>query len=72
MLDLTKSYKYQLIGMVLHEGSITRGHYTAIFKHGGWFKYNDEFVTEIKDMASLLEEPEIMERLYILLYERIS
>ena len=46
--------------MVLHEGSIARGHYTAIFKHGNWFKYNDEFVTEIKDMPSLLEEPEIM------------
>lgn len=58
--------------MVLHEGSIAKGHYTAIFKHGNWFKYNDEFATEIKDIEHLLEEPEIMERLYILLYQRIS
>lgn len=58
--------------MVMHEGSIARGHYTAIFKHGNWFKYNDELVTEIEDIERLLEEPETMERLYILFYQRIS
>jgi ubiquitin C-terminal hydrolase len=45
---LQDSNEYELFGVIEHEGTVNRGHYTAMVKNGlKWFNVNDGRMTEI-------------------------
>ncbi|KAJ9446023.1 Ubiquitin carboxyl-terminal hydrolase 10 [Diplonema papillatum] len=59
--------RYQLIGVSVHQGSATSGHYTAYSNAGGsWNHYNDNWVSK-----STVEEACTPDA-YILFYHRVS
>jgi ubiquitin C-terminal hydrolase len=71
VLDTKESYHYNMIGMILHHGKIGSGHYTALFKDGDWWEYNDQEASR-RNIQDVLNETITMEKVYILLYERVS
>jgi ubiquitin C-terminal hydrolase len=44
---------YNLIGIILHEGKLGSGHYTAFFKSKEWLEYNDLTVSKIDIQKTL-------------------
>lgn len=71
-VDESRSYKYELKGMILHFGTFRGGHYKAICREGeGWWCLNDK-ISEKVNIASALSNPETQKSLYVLLYERLG
>ena len=80
-IDLTKyielkennGWKYELIGVVSKLGeSDSRKQFIAYCKSpidGGWYQYNDELVSEIKDFAKEVRDFAIP---YILFYQKLN
>ena len=57
--------RYKLSGVVIHNGSLTGGHYSAVGnKQGNWVYFNDSNVKEIKRSQALKKDA------YILFYRR--
>ena len=52
---LTRKTKYQLIGVLEHEGeSATEGHYTAVtLRDGQYLRFNDEEATKVSEKEAL-------------------
>jgi len=50
MCGYTKNYKYELIGIANHAGSVMGGHYFAYVKlsDGEWFKCNDSHISPLR------------------------
>lgn len=61
-----KSKSYSLLAAVCHHGSSSRsGHYTSYCRYDDrWFHFNDERVTEIRNM----ESSDCLQDSYILFY----
>lgn len=67
----SKIKSYSLYGVVIHEGSLRGGHYTASTKNiinEEWYRYNDSNVSHIEKPLNLLD---ITNNGYILFYELI-
>ena len=60
-----KSGKYNLIGIINHDGGTNFGHYTACcLNRNKWYKFNDEIVSEINNNKI------VNEAAYILFYQK--
>jgi len=79
-LDLSKyienkesGYMYKLIGVITHLGKINISwHFIAYCKdplNGKWYKYNDDFVDEVKDFKKEVID---LGMPYLLFYEKIK
>ncbi|CAG9328784.1 unnamed protein product [Blepharisma stoltei] len=71
ILDLTsfseQKTEYKLIGIAVHIGSMSSGHYKAYCKRGrNWYCFDDSFCTKISLKEVLLQQA------YVLLYKCIS
>lgn len=59
--------KYNLLGFVIHTGSLTSGHYTAVFRiKNSFYLFDDEDVFAVKEEKVLQLQP------YILFYQKIE
>lgn len=61
---------YDLIAIDDHMGGLGGGHYTAFaknFEDGGWYKFDDSFVSSVKNTANM-----ITSHAYLLFYRRRS
>ncbi|XP_076313563.1 uncharacterized protein LOC143226453 [Tachypleus tridentatus] len=75
-----KSQEYELYGLVLHLGarSTAYGHYVAYAREHDttgkpvWFRFDDEVVTEVKNMSMELDRREVQENVYLLFYKQCS
>jgi ubiquitin C-terminal hydrolase len=68
-LSKTASGTYKLLGVIMHSGAISSGHYTAASidpLSGKWYVFNDSFVS----LAS--EDAVHSTRAYVLFYQRID
>ena len=62
----SSDFKYSLKGIIRHFGSLNSGHYISLIKkHGTWYQFNDDYVTEVDE--SKIDNPNN----YILLLEKI-
>lgn len=70
-INTAPSYNYRLKSIIIHDGEINGGHYTAISgtTDTDWWQYNDEMVTKI-DIREKLNLSLFMEQVYIMVYER--
>ena len=60
--------KYNLDGMVLHQGGPDSGHYHSYQKHNNeWYKFNDENITKITNNEQILNIRDV----YLLVYKKI-
>lgn len=61
-----KNELYDLFAVVVHQGSLNGGHYTALAKNGNnWYEFNDRYVVRLKPN----DERKIINRdAYILFY----
>ncbi|CAF1080933.1 unnamed protein product [Adineta ricciae] len=65
--ELAQSWLYTLVAVVVHEGTLTSGHYTAFARHLDnecWHHFNDEDVSPASSKKVLTSDA------YILVYER--
>jgi ubiquitin C-terminal hydrolase len=46
-INVSPCTKYNLMGMILHEGKLGSGHYTAILKGQEWIECNDLKISKI-------------------------
>ena len=56
--DDWQNYPYRLQSVFIHRGDATRGHYWIYvydFHFNVWRKYNDEYVTEVKDLKEIFD-----------------
>ena len=83
LIELDKQIQFRIIGIVLHKGSRTGGHYIAIIKYENiWYVYNDDWVYPLSDISSVLQTGIYFERTRfginnkytttILLYEKLD
>ena len=63
-----KNEMYDLFAVVVHQGSLNGGHYTALAKNGeSWFEFNDRYVVRLKQND---ERKIINSGAYILFYQK--
>ena len=66
---ISRNDLYQLSAVLLHNGSLSGGHYTAMTKHprdGRWYRYNDSHVEKIDSRS--LSTNLITSKAYVLIY----
>jgi ubiquitin C-terminal hydrolase len=56
--------KYELFGIINHEGNVFGGHYYSYIKKNQWFVFNDNNISEIQDIIS--------DKNYCLFYRKIK
>ena len=57
---------YDLFAVVIHQGSLNGGHYTALAKNEGeWYEFNDRYVVKMKESRKIVNS-----NAYILFYQR--
>ena len=57
---------YDLFAVVVHQGSLNGGHYTALAKNEGeWYEFNDRYVVKMKESRKIVNS-----NAYILFYQR--
>lgn len=57
------NYKYKLIGLVNHSGSLNSGHYTSFIFKEDWFYCNDSYINKVSEEEVLNATP------YLLFYQ---
>jgi ubiquitin carboxyl-terminal hydrolase 4/11/15 len=68
-LSMRTSGHYKLLGVVMHAGGISAGHYTAAAidpMSGKWYQFNDTNVAQASDQ--IVHSP----RAYVLFYQKID
>ena len=63
-------YKYGLMGVILHMGSIQGGHYVSVVKSGeDWYSCNDTIVVKEDGFEAKLTHPTMTRGAYVLVYK---
>ena len=56
--------KYELFGIINHEGNIFGGHYFSYIKINTWFEFNDTTISQVQNIIS--------DKNYCLFYRKIK
>jgi ubiquitin carboxyl-terminal hydrolase 8 len=59
--------KYELFGIINHEGNIFGGHYFSYIKKNKWFLFNDTNISQVQDIVNIISDQN-----YCLFYRKIK